>query len=124
MDPTLHSILVVDDIQASRYALVKTLQQLGYHTAEAEGGRQALLVAQYVSAIVLDVHLPDLHGFDVCRQLRDHPKTSRTPIIHVSAVHLDEADRGEGLRAGANAYLFSPVQQNELAETLRTLLGN
>jgi CheY-like chemotaxis protein len=116
------SILVVDDAESNRYALSRALRAEGFHTMEAAAGAQALELAEYVSAVVLDVHLPDLHGFEVCRLLRGNPKTSKVPVIHVSAVYVSNEDRLAGQRAGADAYLVAPVDTTELASTIDRLV--
>ncbi|HVE52545.1 MAG TPA: response regulator, partial [Ramlibacter sp.] len=65
-----HSILVVDDNASTRYATARSLRAAGFNTLEAAAGAEALELVEYVSAVVLDVHLPDLMGFEVCRLLR------------------------------------------------------
>jgi CheY-like chemotaxis protein len=122
-DTALHSILVTDDHEASRYALARALTAAGFKTVEAAAGAEALELAPYVSALVLDVHLPDLHGMEVCRLLRADPRTARLPIVQVSAVYRSEKDRQAAQRAGADAYMTAPVDFDELATTLRRLLA-
>lgn len=117
-----HSILVVDDAPSSRYALSRALRSEGFQTVEAAAGAQAIELAEYVSAVVLDVHLPDVHGFEVCRLLRGDPKTATVPVIHVSAVYVKDEDRVAGQRAGADAYLVSPVDTAELAALIDRLV--
>lgn len=112
---SIHSVLVVDDAESNRYALSRGLRAEGFQTVEAAVGAQALELAEYVSAVVLDVQLPDLHGFEVCRLLRGNPKTARLPIVHVSGVYVHDEHRVAGTRAGADAYLLAPVDTGELA---------
>lgn len=119
---SLHSILVVDDVEASRYALSRALRAAGFRTVEAAAGAQALELAEYCSGVVLDVHLPDLHGFEVCRLLRERPSTAGVPIIHVSAVFVKDEDVETGRQSGADAYMVAPVDPAELARTLDTLI--
>jgi DNA-binding response OmpR family regulator len=116
------SILVVDDAQSSRYAVSRAVRAAGFQTVEAGAGAQALELAEYVSAIVLDVHLPDVHGFEVCRLLRGNPRTANVPIIHVSAVYVSPEDRAAGQEAGADAYMVSPVDTAVLAATIDRLV--
>jgi CheY-like chemotaxis protein len=117
-----HSVLVVDDAESNRYAVSRALRAEGFQTVEAGAGAQALELAEYVSAVVLDVHLPDLHGFEVCRLLRGNPKTSNVPIIHISAVYVSPEDRAAGELAGADAYMISPVDTDELAQMIDRLV--
>ena len=93
------SVLVVDDSAASRYAVARGLQAEGYKTLEASAGAQALELADYASAVVLDVHLPDIHGLEVCRLMRS--RNPELPIVHVSAVYVTEQDQRAGEEAGA-----------------------
>src|SRR5690349_9562087 len=117
-----HTVLVVDDAESSRYAVSRALRAAGFKTMEAAAGAQALELAEYVSAVVLDVHLPDVHGFEVCRLLRGNPKTSTVPVIHMSAVYVSPEDRAAGQLAGADAYMVSPVDTTELAATIDRLV--
>jgi DNA-binding response OmpR family regulator len=117
-----HTVLVVDDVESSRYAVSRALRAAGFQTMEAAAGAQALELAEYVSAVVLDVHLPDVHGFEVCRLLRGNPKTSKVPVIHMSAVYVSEEDRSAGHLAGADAYMVSPVDTAQLAATIDRLV--
>lgn len=116
------TILVVDDVAAARYATARSLQAEGFHTREAATGAEALLGARAVSAIVLDVHLPDIFGFEVCRLLRASAATAAIPIVHLSAVYVSDEDKARGHSAGADAYLVAPVTSTELASTIDKLL--
>ncbi len=123
IQPAEHSILVVDDHDANRYAIARALRAAGFPTVEAAAGAQALELAGYVSAVVLDVHLPDLHGLEVCRLLRSQRATVRLPIVQISAVYLEEKDRAAAERAGADAYMTAPVDVAALAAKLRELIA-
>lgn len=123
IDRNKHSILVADDDPAMRYAIARGLRASGYKTVEAAAGAEALELSEFVSAVVLDVHLPDLHGLEVCRLLRANATTAHLPVIHVSAVYTSETDRDAGLRTGADAYLLAPVDPVTLAERLDALLA-
>ena len=117
------TVLVVDDNATARYSMARMLRAAGFNTVETAGGAEALELAQKgVSAVVLDVHLPDLHGFEVCRLLRSQAATATLPVIHVSAVHVKPEDQASGLRTGADAYLLSPVEPPVLVATLEALI--
>lgn len=116
------SVLVVDDHEANRYTLSRALRASGYRTLEASAGAQALQLSEFASALVLDVHLPDLHGFEVCRLVRTEPRTCALPIVHVSAVHRSFADREASRTAGADDFLTTPVDFTVLTQRLDTLL--
>lgn len=118
-----HSVLVVDDTEAGRYALSRMLRQGGFNVVEAANGARALELAPFVSAVVLDMHLPDYSGTEVSSLLRSHAATAALPIIHVSAVYLDPETAAVSSRAGADAYLPAPVDPEVITGMLDRLLG-
>ena len=118
-----HTILVVDDAQAQRYAIARGLRAEGFGTMEAATGTQALELAGQVAAVVLDVNLPDIDGMEVCRRLRGAPATATLPIVHVSAVYITGYHRARGEHAGADEYMVSPVDTKVLAGRLDTLIA-
>ncbi len=121
--PRTLPVLVIDDDPAGRYATARALRAGGFETVESLGGAQGLeMAAQGVLAVVLDVHLPDLSGLEVCRLLRSNPLTARLPVIQVSAVHVSPDDQAAGLRTGADAYLVRPVASAVLVAMVETLL--
>ncbi|HEX7891228.1 MAG TPA: response regulator [Ramlibacter sp.] len=117
-----YKVLVVDDTEAGRYALSRFLRAEGFQTLEAATGAEALALAGGASAVVLDVHLPDIMGVEVCRQLRERPDMAAVPIVHVSAIYVTGHARAAAERAGADAYLVSPVNPRELAQLLDKLI--
>ena len=118
-----HTVLVVDDNESARYSTARMLRAGGFATVETAGGAEALEMAgRGISAVVLDVHLPDLHGFEVCRLLRSQPATAGLPVIHISAIHVQTDDKVTGLRTGADAYLLSPVEPPVLVATVEALI--
>ena len=106
------SVLVCDDTAAKRYVIASWLRRDGYHVLEAETGRQALEVAAggTVDLAILDVHLPDMNGLDVCAAIKADPRTSSTPVLHISAVAIAAEDRSAGLDQGADAYMVDPIE--------------
>ena len=118
-----HEVLVVDDNPASRYATVRLLQSVGFRTREAATGAEALRQAdESVSAMVLDVHLPDIDGFEVCRTLRLRSGPTRLPVLHLSAAYITDEDKVRGLDSGADAYLTHPVEPAVLVATVQALI--
>jgi PAS domain S-box-containing protein len=116
-------ILVVDDNDASRYATVRVLQVAGFPVEEAATGREALDKARAgADLIVLDINLPDIDGFEVCRQLRADPRTIDLPICYLSATFTDSSDIARGIRTGADSYLTHPADPIVLLATVRALL--
>jgi PAS domain S-box-containing protein len=123
IDRTVHTVLVVDDNPATRYSTARLIRAAGFKTAEAETGAQALeMVGSGVSAVVLDVHLPDSDGFEVCRNIRANPATAMLPVVHLSAAYIRDEDRVAGLNAGADGYLVHPVEPAVLIATLQALI--
>jgi two-component system sensor histidine kinase RpfC len=122
--PTLN-VLVADDQEANRAVLRRLLERAGHRVAYAEDGEQALdrLVAESFDAILLDLHMPGMSGFDVIRQARVmEAGRARTPIIVLSADATVEARR-EAERAGAFAFLTKPVVVPNLLDTLTRAAG-
>ena len=117
-------LLIVDDNVATRYALRKRLERHGYEVLEAGTGTDglALIDSEQLDALILDVNLPDMSGFDIVRILRADARTALLPVIHVSAASIQTGDIITGLNAGADAYLIHPVDPDVLLATLRTLL--
>ncbi|MGN7837150.1 response regulator [Stenotrophomonas sp. 22385] len=122
--PTRDRILIVDDNAATRYSVRRVLEHHGFRVEEAGTGSDGLaqLNAQDFGALVLDVNLPDMSGFDVVRQLREDPRMQLLPVVHVSAASIATGDLITGLNAGADAYLVHPVDPDVLLATLRSLL--
>lgn len=117
-------LLIVDDNTATRYALRRRMERHGFTVLEAGTGTEGLdLIAEQIpDALILDVNLPDMSGFDIVRQLRAEPRTALLPVVHVSAASIQTGDIVTGLEAGADAYLVHPVDADVLLATLRTLL--
>ena len=117
-------LLIVDDNAATRYALRRRLERHHYLVLEAGTGQEGLdlIATGKIDALILDVNLPDMSGFDIVRRLRTDPNTALLPVVHVSAASIETGDIITGLNAGADAYLIHPVDPEVLLATLRTLL--
>lgn len=123
IDRAQHSVLVVDDNESSRYATSRGLRAAGFNTIEAGAGAEALELVDFCSAVVLDVHLPDLMGYEVCRLLRSRPATTSLPVVYVSALYVTEEDQATGMKTGADAYMVAPVDPDALLATLDHLIS-
>ena len=122
-DPASVVVLVVDDTEGNRYAVTHWLQQAGFQVRQAPTGADGLAAARAgVDLVVLDVHLPDIDGFDVAAQLKADERTRHVPVLHLSAVRVAPTDRVQGLTAGADTYLTHPVTPEELVATVWALL--
>jgi PAS domain S-box-containing protein len=116
-------ILTVDDTEAKRYAITRILRKAGFDVEEAASGAEALARAkEKPDLIILDVELPDINGFEVCRRLRQDPDLSSIPVLHVSASYTRTSDRVTGLESGADAYMTGPVEPSELIAMVNALL--
>jgi len=122
-NPSSLKILVVDDNDALRYSVVRSLREAGYQIAEAATGSEGLrLSGDLPDLILLDINLPDMSGFQVCKQLKSSPETSHIPVLHVSSTFVDTEYRVRGLQGGADAYLAEPIDRAELIATVNALL--
>ena len=123
IDRSQHCVLVVNDDPIGRYTTVRQLHAAGFPTLEAATGAEALQIAdQGLSAVVLDIHLPDIDGFELCQRLRAQASTFRLPVIHLTAAYLTDEDKVRGLDAGADAYLTHPVEPAVLVSTIQALV--
>ena len=117
------SILVVDDQAPNRKLLTDLLRSKGYTVETASGGQEALLKvrASKPDLVLLDVVMPDLSGYEVCKIIRSDPDTGVLPIIMVTALDPTE-ERVKGLEAGADDFLTKPINVAELLARVRSLL--
>jgi signal transduction histidine kinase len=116
------TILAVDDNDALRYSLSRTLQGGGYTVIEARNGAEALRLAEDCpDLITLDVQLPDKNGFEIGRILKSNPRTKHIPILHISATFVETEYRVRGLEV-ADGYLAEPISREELLATVGALL--
>ena len=114
-------ILVVDDTQASLDLLTELLTQSGYAVRPAQDGHMALRSAQArpPELILLDVRMPDIDGYEVCRRLKKHSATQDIPVIFLSALH-ETHDKIKGFEEGAVDYIAKPYQPEEVLARVRT----
>ncbi|HWG41516.1 MAG TPA: SpoIIE family protein phosphatase [Gemmataceae bacterium] len=117
------SILFVDDNDLACYGLIRALRQEGFHVLQASTGAEALkLVQQNPSLVILDVYLPDLSGFEVCRRIKTNPSTASIFVLHLSGHFISSEDRSEALEGGADGYLVKPVSPRELIAHVKAFL--
>lgn len=120
---TLH-ILVVDDNEINLMLVAKILEMEGFHTSTACCGREALqsVIQAHPDLVILDVNMPDLDGYTVCRRLREPPIEATMPIIMLSAT-VEESDRQIALDAGANDIISKPFDMEDLRQRVRALIS-
>lgn len=115
-------LLIVDD-EYFNYSLYKSLLAQQYELCYSESGRQCLeqVLDDKPDAIMLDVCMPGLDGYDTCRLLKNNPLTRDIPILMVSGLDGKNAAQ-QGLKVGADAYFSKPLKPNELLDSLQILL--
>lgn len=118
-----NQILVVDDDEVKRYTVVRILKLAGFEVTEASTGEETLRrAAEQPALIVLDVKLPDIDGYEVCRRLKANPLTAPIPVLHLSGTFVNAHNQVQGLESGADAYLTDVTEPPVLIATIRALL--
>ncbi len=122
-DPRERCILVVDDNRQVVRAACGLFQKGGYRVITATHGEEALEKAfeEYPDLVLLDIVMPDIDGFEVCRRLRSDPETHDIPIVMVTALS-DEQSRLKGLECGADDVITKPFRSSELYAKVRNIL--
>src|SRR3954466_259526 len=116
-------VLVVDDVPANVKLLEEGLSAEYSDVVTASGGEEALASRERAECdlVLLDVMMPDMDGFEVCRRLKSNPQTHHIPVVMVTA--LDQpSDRVRGLEAGADDFLTKPVSDVALLARVRSLV--
>ena len=116
-------ILIVDDESASRTALEMLLRREGYEVHNASDGSCALAECSSFrpDLVLLDVLMPGINGFEVCRRIKATPETRLTPVVLITGLS-DAEDRIQGINAGADDFLSKPIDVNELLARTRSLI--
>ncbi|QZZ19625.1 two-component system response regulator [Leptothermofonsia sichuanensis E412] len=123
LDSDRPKVLVVDDHPASRMTAVALLSVEGYDVLEAESGPDALesVLSGNPDLILLDVMMPGMDGFEVCRWLKQDEQTRLTPVVFVTALD-DRRARLKGIEAGGDDFLTKPFDQLELSARVKSLI--
>lgn len=120
----MSKILVVEDSQTQREMIANLLERNNFQIDTAKNGLEAIARAKsfHPDVIVLDIIMPEMNGFELCRKLRDNPETWDINLVICSAKSTT-ADRHWGFRNGANAYISKPFSPEDLIETVNELLN-
>lgn len=119
----MSKVLIVDDDRVNRELLAALLEDIGEPTAVACDGPSCLAQcrADDIGVVLLDIMMPGMDGYEVCRAIKDDPATSLLPVIMVTA-HGDRDARVRGIQAGADDFLTKPVDSGELLPRVRSAL--
>jgi twitching motility two-component system response regulator PilH len=119
----MYTVLVVEDSSTQREMISDLLQKYGLQVATAMDGVEALAQVQQVQpdAVILDIVMPRMNGYEVCRHLKADPATQQVPIVMCSSKGED-FDRYWGIKQGADAYITKPFQPKELIGILKRCL--
>ncbi|RPF32987.1 fused response regulator/phosphatase [Streptomyces sp. TLI_185] len=121
------TVLVVDDVAASRYAMGTVLRRAGHQVVPVATGQQALVELDVrlrkgilPDVALVDIDLPDMSGFELCRRLKERPHMAGLPVVHFSAAAVAPVERCQGLDAGAETYLTVPAEPEEIEAVVRS----
>lgn len=120
----MHTVLVVEDSVSQREAIKSLLEGCGLSVTAVSNGFDALdhIEGQLPDLVLLDIVMPEMNGYEVCRRIKSNATTKELPIVMCSAKG-EEFDRYWGMKQGADAYIAKPFQPTELVGTVKLLLG-
>ena len=116
-------ILHIDDNEMTRYAVAKMLKNAGFTVVSVGTGKLGLeaLELEHPELVLLDVNLPDMSGYEVCRRVKASPEYALVPVVHMSASFVRTEDQVRGLQ-GADGYIVEPVEPEVLIATIKAVL--
>lgn len=114
-------ILLVDDNETHQYSLGRHLKDYGFEVVHAFNGSEALRQAtlHHPDVILLDIHLPDSLGFDICEKLQKNVETTNIPVIFHSATYDTQAAKSRAMDLGAISFLTYPIDIDDLVSVIR-----
>lgn len=116
-------VLFVEDNVGKRYVIARQLRGAGFDIDEATTGQEGLaLLSPTHDVAIIDIKLPDMLGWDLCKRIKSSPETSAVKVLELSATLATAEDRARGLELGADCYLVHPVEMVELVAALRALI--
>jgi len=117
-------ILIVDDDNTFRYIIKKILTKVGYEVAEADCGKEGLRIVgiEKPNLVLLDIDLPDINGYEVCKQIKLNPDTKYIQVISMSSYYTKNEDWAYGIECGADNYLTKPIDPKVLIAIVKSML--
>jgi signal transduction histidine kinase len=116
-------VLFVEDDIGKRYVIARQLRAAGFDVDEAATGEEGLAKIRPDHLVaILDIKLPDMSGWDLCKRIKTSPQTAAVKVLELSATLATAEDRARGLELGADCYLVHPVELVELVAALRSLI--
>jgi twitching motility two-component system response regulator PilH len=118
------TVLIVEDTASEQELIGLYLREAGYSVINASSGKEALtkVESQKPDAIVTDVVMPGMNGFELCRSLKKNPDTKAIPVIACTSKN-QELDRLWGMKQGVDVYVTKPFTRDELVRALRSVVG-
>ena len=125
MDEKRKKILVVDDEETVLLVFKTHLNAAGYDVVTASSGKAGLEAVgrEDPDLVLLDVMMPEMNGFAVCRAIRDNPAWKKLPVVMITGLH-GEADAQEGRQSGATDFMTKPVDYDDLTKRVRKFIGS
>ena len=118
------TILAVDDSDAQLYFVSRVLRQAGFEVRATQSGSETLRMAEdQPDLIVLDVRLPDVNGFEICKRLKENPKTASIPVVFLSSQHPPADGKTQASFLGADEFLTYPIQPDQLTIIVNAVLA-
>ncbi len=120
------NILVVDDEEDVLILMEKILKYKGYKVITADGGNKALDIINSdtkIDLVILDIMMPDINGWEVCRKIKSNPKINSIPVVMLSALFLED-DIKTSFEAGADEHITKPVNFQKISDVIYQLVGN
>ncbi len=121
----MNTVLVVEDSNSQRQVIKDLLKASGWIVTEATDGAEAWekIIDSPPDLVILDIVMPKMNGYEVCRRLKSDPKTQTVPVVLCSS-KSEDFDRYWGMKQGADAYIAKPFTPQDLLGTIKKLLKN
>jgi len=125
MDEKRKKILIVDDEETILLVFKTHLNAAGYDVVTASSGKAGLAAMERESPdlVLLDVMMPEMNGFAVCRAIRENPAWKKVPVLMITGLHGD-TDALEGRQSGATDFMTKPVDYNDLTKRITKFIGS